>query len=215
MSHFAKEAHIKSRPTCHLFSILPSATQSILPAFFSNMSPNTPHGGAGLPEPGFATAALHADHPDPTVEPNYAVAPSISLSTTFRAPAPNSAHAKLVDDAVQGRAEFDMQDPDLHIYSRYSQTTNIRCEKVLSSIIKANALTYSSGIAAAHAAVAHYAPEVIAIRRGYHGVHASIQLWCRGRNVKLIDLDDDYEAAVGGSGDGSKEGVVQRGGLLV
>ncbi|SPO25680.1 related to Cystathionine beta-lyase [Ustilago trichophora] len=179
------------------------------------MSPNTPYGGADLPQPGFATVALHADHPDPSIDPNYAVAPSISLSTTFRAPAPNSTHAKLVEDAVQGRAEFDMQDPDLHIYSRYSQTTNIRCEKVLSNIMKANALTYSSGIAAAHAAVAHYAPQVIAIRRGYHGVHVSLQLWCRGRNVKMIDLDDDYEAAVGGLDDGSKEDAVQRGGLLV
>ncbi|SPO25534.1 related to Cystathionine beta-lyase [Ustilago trichophora] len=179
------------------------------------MSPNVAHGDAGLPQPGLATAALHADHPDPVTDPNHAVAPSISLSTTFRAPAPNSAHAKLVEDAVQGRAEFDMQDPDLHVYSRYSQTTNIRCEKVLSQIMKANALTYSSGLAAAHAAVAHYAPEVIAIKRGYHGVHVSIQLWCRGRNVKMIDLDDDYEAAVGESSAGTKEGAVGRGGLLV
>ncbi len=86
----------------------------------------------------------------------------------------------------------------------------------------AHALTYSSGLAAAHAAVAFYAPKVIAIRRGYHGVHVSIDLWCRGRDVKMIDLDDDYEAAmnaVGVTANGKEEdeskSAVKRGGLLV
>ena len=176
-----------------------------------------PSNGVALPRPALATAALHADHPDHATDANYAVAPSISLSTTFRAPHPNSAHAKLLEQVGKGEAEFDMQDPDFHIYSRYSQSTNIRCEKVLSQIMKAHALTYSSGLSAAHAAVAYYAPSVIAIKRGYHGVHVSIQLWCRGRNVKIIDLDDDYEAAVGAvnTSSDSKEEVVQRGGLLV
>lgn len=167
-----------------------------------------------LPVPGLATAALHADHPDHVSDANYAVAPSISLSTTFRAPPPNSAHAKLLEDVISGQAELDMQDPSFHIYSRYSQSTNIRCEKVLSQIMKAHALTYSSGLSAAHAAVTHYAPSVIAIKRGYHGVHVSFQLYCRGRNVKIIDLDDDYKAAMNGvtalSGD-----VGERGGLVV
>ncbi|SNX84454.1 related to Cystathionine beta-lyase [Melanopsichium pennsylvanicum] len=168
-----------------------------------------------LPMPGLATAALHADHPDHSVDANYAVAPSISLSTTFRAPHPNSAHAKLLEDVGKGEAEFDMQDPGFHIYSRYSQSTNIRAEKVLSQIMKAHALTYSSGLSAAHAAVAHYAPSVIAIKRGYHGVHVSLQLWCRGRNVKMIDLDDDYTAAMEGVSASSKDAAQNRGGLLV
>lgn len=164
--------------------------------------------------PGLATAALHADHPDHTADANYAVAPSISLSTTFRAPAPNSSHAKLLEDVSKGEAAIDMQDPGFHIYSRYSQSTNLRCEKVLSHIMKAHALTYSSGLSAAHAAVAHYAPSVIAIKRGYHGVHVSIQLWCRGRNVKIIDLDGDYEKAVVAC-KVDKGGVAPRGGLVV
>lgn len=183
----------------------------------SNISVNGAS-AVGLPKPGLATAALHADHPDHTVDANYAVAPSISLSTTFRAPHPNSAHGKLLEDIGKGEAEFDMQDPGFHIYSRYSQSTNIRCEKVLSQIMKAHALTYSSGLAAAHAAVTHYAPSVIAIKRGYHGVHVSIQLYCRGRNVKIIDLDDDYEKAMQSAptaAEASSEGVVKRGGLLV
>ena len=163
----------------------------------------TSNGPASLPTPGLSTAALHADHPDHLMDANYALAPSMSLSTTFRSPHPESAHAKLLDDVGKGEAEFDMQDPEFHIYSRYSQSTNIRCEKVLSQIMKANALTYSCGLSAAHAAVLHYAPSVIAIRRGYHGVHVSIQLYCRGRNVKLIDLDDDYAAAVAGASSNS------------
>lgn len=187
------------------------------------MSSNgTSNGAASLPAPGLATAALHADHPNHLADDNYAVAPSISLSTTFRSPHPDSANAKLLEDVGKGEAEFDMQDPSFHIYSRYSQSTNIRCEKVLSQIMKAHALTYSSGISAAHAAVLHYAPSVIAIRKGYHGVHVSIKLYARGRNVKMIDLDDDYAAAVAEASDGSKgsdadegKGVVKRGGLLV
>ncbi|CDR99143.1 related to cystathionine beta-lyase [Sporisorium scitamineum] len=181
----------------------------------SGNAPN--HGTPTLPTPSLSTAALHADHPSHLADANYAIAPSISLSTTFRAPAPNSAHAKLLEDVAKGEAEFDMQDPGFHIYSRYSQSTNIRAEKVLSQIMGAHALTYSSGLAAAHAAVTHYAPSVIAIKRGYHGVHMSIHLYCRGRNVKIVDLDDDYAAAVKGassSGEGG-EGVVKRGGLLV
>ena len=177
------------------------------------------HSAAALPAPSLATAALHADHPNATADGNYAVAPSISLSTTFRSPHPSSAHAKLLEDAGRGEAEFDMQDPSFHIYSRYSQATNIRCEKVLSQIIKAHALTYSSGLSAAHAAVTHYAPSVIAIKRGYHGVHVSIELYRRGRSVKVIDLDDDYAAAVEASGGvvaaESEKGAVKRGGLLV
>ncbi len=103
-----------------------------------------------------------------------------------------------------------MQDPGFHIYSRYSQSTNIRAEKVLSQIMGAHALTYSSGLSAAHAAVTFYAPRVIAIRKGYHGVHVSIDLYARGRDVKLIDLDDDYESAMAGITPSNSKG-----GLLV
>lgn len=146
----------------------------------------------GLPAPSLATRALHADHPDASLSPNYSVAPSLSLSTTFRAPHPHSATAQLLADATKGLADFDMQDPPIHIYSRYSQDTTIRAEKVLSKVLNAHALTYSSGLAAAYAALLHYAPSVIAIKRGYHGVHVVLKLYMRGRNVKLIDLDDEY-----------------------
>lgn len=168
----------------------------------------TPNGA--LPPPHLSTSALHADHPSHLTDANHAVAPSISLSTTFRAPHPTSSHAQLLEDVMRGEASFDMQDPSFHIYSRYSQSTNIRAEKVLSQIMGAHALTYSSGLSAAHAAVTFHAPKVIAIRKGYHGVHVSIELYARGRDVKLIDLDDDYEAAMEGITPNDK-----RGGLLV
>ncbi|CBQ73113.1 related to Cystathionine beta-lyase [Sporisorium reilianum SRZ2] len=182
-------------------------------------SNNGAHTQAGLPAPGLATAALHADHPCALTDPNYAVAPAISVSTTFRAPAPDSAHAALLDAAARGEEEFDMQDPQVHIYSRYSQATNVRAEKVLSQIMGARALTYASGLAAAHAAVLHYAPRVVAIRKGYHGVHMAIGVYARGRRVKVVDLDDDYAAAMEGE-EGSEEEAgteeaVKRDGLLV
>lgn len=45
----------------------------------------------------------------------------------------------------------------------------------------AEAITFGSGIAAAFACVTHYAPSVIAIRKGYMGVHQGIEVYKRGR----------------------------------
>ncbi|EST05468.1 Cys/Met metabolism, pyridoxal phosphate-dependent enzyme [Kalmanozyma brasiliensis GHG001] len=164
-----------------------------------------------LPTPSLSTRALHADHPDHTTHPNYPVAPALSLSTTFRSPHPHSSDAALLESAMRGEASLDMQDPSFHIYSRYSSSTNLRAEKVLSQIMGAHALTYSSGLSASYAALTFYAPRVVAIRRGYHGVHVGLDVYSRGREVKVIDLDDDYSAAMEGI-DPTSTG---KGGLLV
>ncbi len=45
-----------------------------------------------------------------------------------------------------------------------------------------------------HQALTHLRPHGIAIRGGYHGVHQVIQTFGRDRDIKVVDLDDDFEA---------------------
>ncbi|KAI0375737.1 cystathionine gamma-synthase [Pilatotrama ljubarskyi] len=113
------------------------------------------------------------------------VAPSVSVSTTFRAPNP------LLDP----KEEFDTWNPTRHLYSRYTQTVSTRAERVLSKINDGYAITYASGLAASYAALVYLKPKRVAITAGYHGCHATIDVYKRSRNADLpiIDLDDDFQ----------------------
>lgn len=115
----------------------------------------------------------------------------MQLSTTYRRPGSNSKEGQYMNEV--GEAGLDWQDPPGHVYSRYTSETRGRVEKVLSGLLEANALTYASGLTAAYAAILHYSPKVIAIRKGYHGVHSGIETYQRSHDdVKVIDLDDEY-----------------------
>ncbi|KDR83849.1 hypothetical protein GALMADRAFT_681044 [Galerina marginata CBS 339.88] len=116
------------------------------------------------------------------------VAPSISVSTTFRAPKPLEA------EGSTKLADFDMRNPARHIYSRYTQQVSTRVEHILSRVNDGLALTYSSGLAASYAALVFYRPKRIAIRGGYHGCHATIDVYKKSRGIQLevIDLDSEY-----------------------
>ncbi|KAG6837547.1 hypothetical protein H0H93_007728 [Arthromyces matolae] len=126
-----------------------------------------------------ATALGEANGPE--------VAPSISVSTTFRAPRPL--------DAPIDAESFDMRNPPRHIYSRYTQQVSTRAEHILSRINHGYALTYASGLAAAYAALVFFKPKRIAIREGYHGCHATIETYKKAKDstLQVIDLDDDYQ----------------------
>ncbi|KAG6902307.1 hypothetical protein C0995_001917 [Termitomyces sp. Mi166 len=115
------------------------------------------------------------------------VAPSISVSTTFRAPNP-------VDAPIDPH-NFNMRNPPRHIYSRYTQQVSTRAEHILSRISHGYALTYASGLASAYAALVFYKPKRIAIRGGYHGCHATIETYRKTKDADLnvIDLDDKYQ----------------------
>ncbi|KAI9465306.1 Cys/Met metabolism PLP-dependent enzyme-domain-containing protein [Lactarius psammicola] len=80
-----------------------------------------------------------------------------------------------------------------HVYSRRSQSVSTRVEHVLSKINGGYAITYGSGLAAAYAAHTLLRPRGIAIKGGYHGVHQVIQTFGRDRDIKVVDLDDDFE----------------------
>ncbi|KZS89308.1 cystathionine gamma-synthase [Sistotremastrum niveocremeum HHB9708] len=130
-------------------------------------------------QPGLATRLIHADD----VFHGPEVAPSISVSTTFRV------------DPTLTEADFDPTQPTYHVYSRYSQGTNVRTEKVLSSLCEGRALTYPSGLAASYAALVFSRPKRLAISGGYPGFHSTLEVYkkSRGSDFSLISLDDEYQ----------------------
>ncbi|KAI5123419.1 hypothetical protein M0805_006124 [Coniferiporia weirii] len=132
-------------------------------------------------KPEFTTLkGIELIHGDTSRSPE--VAPSISVTTTFRAP-----------KETINLSEWDPTKPALNVYSRYSQDVSTRAEEILSKINNGHALTYASGLAASYAALVHYQPKCIAISEGYHGCHATIAVYRKDRSVKVIGIDDDFE----------------------
>ncbi|EGO21042.1 hypothetical protein SERLADRAFT_452185 [Serpula lacrymans var. lacrymans S7.9] len=129
------------------------------------------------------THLIHGDSGFPGTE----VSPSISVTTTFRAPHP--------DEHAPGIDEFDWQNPSRNMYSRYTQNVSTRVEHVLNKINHGHAVTYSSGLAATYAALVHFKPKRIAITRGYPGCHASIAVYAKNRfePTPIIGIDDEFQ----------------------
>ncbi|KAJ2921860.1 hypothetical protein H1R20_g15232, partial [Candolleomyces eurysporus] len=132
------------------------------------------------------TVLIHGDA-DVVATPRAEVAPSISVTTTFRAPKPED-NAPPVD-------LDDLWNPPRHVYSRETQSNTTRVEHILSKVNQGHAVTYSSGLAAAYAALVFSKPKRIAIRGGYHGCHMTIDVYRKSRDneLKVIDLDDEYQ----------------------
>jgi len=151
--------------------------------------------------PDLSTLLIHSDDVDVGVDPHHAIAPHIELSSTFRAPHPDSDFGKAMGTGKL-QQEYDLKNPQVHIYSRYTSDTRGRAEKVLTEVLGGHTVTYGSGMAAVYAALMHYSPQVIAIRKGYHGVHEALRVYRRAKlDLKVIDLDEDYptlEADQGG-----------------
>ncbi|KAI0267462.1 cystathionine gamma-synthase [Gloeopeniophorella convolvens] len=133
---------------------------------------------------GLGTDLLHAD--DGFHGPE--VSPSISVTTTFRqTPIPGFKFEEILE------RPYTFRDTKTHVYSRITQGVSSRVERVLSKINGGYAITYGSGLAAAYAAFTFLQPRGIAIGGGYHGVHRVIQTYGRGRDLKIVGLDDDFE----------------------
>ncbi|TFK76006.1 cystathionine gamma-synthase [Pluteus cervinus] len=130
------------------------------------------------------TDLIHGDNIAGSI-PNE-VAPSISVSTTFRQPKPSG---------VDTVSAVDLRNPSRHVYSRYTQSISTRAEHILGRINDGYALTYSSGLAAAYAALVFFKPKRIAISGGYHGCHATIEVYkkARGADIPIIDIEDDFQ----------------------
>ncbi|KAL1925251.1 uncharacterized protein VTP21DRAFT_134 [Calcarisporiella thermophila] len=120
-----------------------------------------------------STLTIHSDK-NAYVGKIYDVAPPLHVSTTYR--------ASLGDD-------------DVYFYTREARhPTRDRTEAVLGSLYHPSAaVTYSSGLAAVHAALLHYTPRRVAIRGGYFGIHNVLRLYRRTSDLQIIDIDDELQ----------------------
>ncbi|KAJ7269053.1 pyridoxal phosphate-dependent transferase [Mycena rebaudengoi] len=122
-------------------------------------------------------------HGDSAFHHNQEVAPSISVSTTFRSRLPNEEHLA-----------SDYRNPSHHVYSRYTQPVSTRAEHILSKICDGFAITYGSGLSAGYAALVFFKPRRIAISDGYIGSHSTLQVYLKSAiHVKVINIDDEFQ----------------------
>ncbi|MCJ1411535.1 hypothetical protein MMC19_005625 [Ptychographa xylographoides] len=127
------------------------------------------------------SAATHAIHADDFLNRIEDVAPPLHVATTFR-------YHDDPDQLIPAHAaEVDIA--DRHIYSRHTAPTTTRLEAILTPLLHAPTLTYSSGLAALHAAYVFLKPRRVAITAGYHGAHAVLKLHCKLTGVELLPLD--------------------------
>lgn len=117
-----------------------------------------------------STDLLHADD---GIEGLCDVSPAIHLSTTY-----NYTKENEVRDAV---------------YSRESVPTVARCEAVLSKILGAPCITYSSGLSAIHALLIYLNPKRVYLERaqkgGYHGSIGVAAIMSRITGMETFTLD--------------------------
>ncbi|KAL4958794.1 putative transsulfuration enzyme family protein [Aspergillus stella-maris] len=127
-----------------------------------------------------STKALHADDYLNLVTD---VAPPIHLSTTFRYPDDPEALVPS-EDPVD---EFNGKN---YVYSREFAPNATRFEAVLSSLLGGYVVSYTTGLAALHAALVLLNPKRISAGDGgYHGSHEVISVVSRLSGLKKVPLD--------------------------
>ncbi|KAJ5161715.1 hypothetical protein N7492_007107, partial [Penicillium capsulatum] len=126
-----------------------------------------------------STQALHADDRCNLVTD---VAPPIHLSTTFRYPN----DPQLLIPSEDPVAEFDGTN---YVYSREFAPNATRFEAILSSLLKGNAVSYATGLAALHAALTLLNPRRVSIGEGYYGSHEVISVISRLSGLEKLPLD--------------------------
>lgn len=127
-----------------------------------------------------STLAVHADDSLNTLTD---VAPPIHVSTTYRYP-PNPDDLHPFHERGEPRLAVNE-----YCYSRESTHSSARLEHILSSLLHAPCITYSSGLAAFHALLTFLNPKRVAIGAGYHGCHGTLELHTRLTGAKILPLD--------------------------
>lgn len=126
-----------------------------------------------------STLAIHADD---ELNSSTDVSPALHVSTTFR-------YASNPDDLIPAK---DLQGPqplDAHIYSRATAPTTTRLETLLTPLLHAPCLTYSSGLAALHALYVFMSPKRVSIGGGYHGSHGVLALQTKLTGCEILPLE--------------------------
>ncbi|CAG7986625.1 unnamed protein product [Penicillium salamii] len=77
-----------------------------------------------------------------------------------------------------------------HVYARLARPTSSRLELVLSTILKGECLTYSTGLSAIHAYLTCLTPKRVAITGGYHGAHDVLRIQERLTGCKKVGLHE-------------------------
>ncbi|KZZ89827.1 cystathionine gamma-synthase [Ascosphaera apis ARSEF 7405] len=132
---------------------------------------------------GSSTQAIHADIPFAQTSD---VAPPIHTATTF-------CYSSDPDKLVPA-ADLESEIPTgQYIYSRLSSPNTTRLEAILTSLLHAPSLVYSSGLSAAHAALVCLNPKRVSIGNGYHGVHGVLDIMTRLNGMKQLPLNCNAE----------------------
>ena len=158
------------------------------------MAPDIPNGDTLHEETeainySLATLGIHGDDP---INDSTDVAPSLHVSTTFRYPRdPSQLQPEDSRYPPTDRAPDDPAPSDSHVYSRLTSPGGSRFELLLSKLLKAPVLTYSSGLSAFHAMIVYLHPKVVAIGDGYHGCHGVLRIYQKLTGCKIVDLFDE------------------------
>ncbi|GAO48438.1 cystathionine gamma-synthase [Saitoella complicata NRRL Y-17804] len=139
-----------------------------------------------------STLAIHGDDKVNVVTD---VAPPMHVSTTYRYPRNPDELVPVSGDEVPSTTEP-------HVYSRVTHPNTTRLESLLSSILKGQVLTYSSGLAAFYAMLTFFRPRVVAISGGYHGCHGILHMHQKLYGLKIVDLFSVGEWDEAGLGEG-------------
>lgn len=126
-----------------------------------------------------STLAIHADD---HLNGNPDVAPPIHISTTFR-------FASNPKDLVPAADQDNSVPTDAHVYSRDTAPNTTRLEALLTPLLSAPCVTYSSGLAALHALYVFLRPDRVSIGPGYHGSWGVVGLHEKLHGMKVLPLD--------------------------
>ncbi|KAL9102346.1 MAG: hypothetical protein Q9163_002496 [Psora crenata] len=126
-----------------------------------------------------STLAVHADD---ILNEGSDVAPAFHVSSTFR-------YATNPNELVTARDLKTLRSANSHIYSRETAPNSTRLEALLQALLTAQAVTYTSGLAALHAAYVFLKPKKISIGGGYHGSHGVLALHTGLTGAKVLALD--------------------------
>lgn len=143
------------------------------------------------PQPPPYTLATLGVHADDAINDYTDVAPALHVSSTFRYSHDPDKLRPTDDLDVPARDPGSAIKGDAHIYSRLTAPNSSRLELLLTSLIGAPCLTYTSGLAAFHALLVYLHPKVVAIGAGYHGCHGVLQIYQKLTGCRIVDLFDE------------------------
>lgn len=133
--------------------------------------------------PRLATTSIHGGNDAHRVSD---VIPPINIATTYRYTSdPEKLHRLAVDPSGEEEVPTDI------VYSRLAHPNGVIIEKIVGKIFDSQAVVYSSGLGAFHAAMTYFNPKKLCIGKGYHGCHGIANILTRNYGLKQLTLSDE------------------------